>query len=64
LGERRLCKPEVVGSIPIFSTTVEGKRRDARASPANASEFQRVDEIVARDRTVEQRSTPVGIFDS
>ena len=36
LGERRLCKPEAVGSIPIISTT---RRRSPRATAANTYEF-------------------------
>ena len=31
LGERGLCKPEVVGSIPIISTMVEGTGRRQNA---------------------------------
>ena len=39
LGERRLCKPEVVGSIPFASTNIEceafdGKFRTHRSTPA------------------------------
>ena len=38
LGERRLCKPEVIGSIPFASTNIEceafdGKFRTHRSTP-------------------------------
>ena len=41
LGERGLCKPEVVGSIPIISTRVAPRvpGRAGQVAPANAAVF-------------------------
>ena len=39
LGERGLCKPEVVGSIPSGSTLSRRAARAARGTPRSASEL-------------------------
>jgi hypothetical protein len=53
LGERGLCKPEVVGSIPISSTE---KKRAARELETHSKDFLRS----SKDAGVDKGQAPGG----